>query len=158
MIECYRIVQKHLAKRAFDGEGARLYGGRWNSKGTRMIYTSSSLALASMELLIHLESSDVLAGRYCYMKVLLPNEFCQKMPGSSLPKKWHEDPPPAATQALGDRWIQGQTSLALQVPSALVPAEGNLLINPAHPDFSSLKISPARSFAFSPRLIKRLLP
>ena len=157
MIRAWRIVQKSLAATAFDGQGARRFGGRWNSRGRGMIYTSGSLALAAMEVLAHLESTRVLSRRYCFIQVDIPEEVCMTLPARRLRKGWDADPSPDAARETGDAWLDALESAVLAVPSALVRQELNYLLNPAHPDFRKIKVRRAQPFAFSPRLIKEKL-
>ena len=154
MITCYRVTQKKHAATAFDGEGARLYGGRWNNPGCALVYTAGSLSLATLELLVHLESYQILRQRYCYMAVELPEELCTPWPLARLPPGWHVDPPLAATRQIGDGWTRTGTSAALAVPSALIRSEANYLLNPRHADFPRLTIHAPEDFMFDPRLVK----
>ena len=134
-ISIYRIVKKKWAANAFDGEGARLYGGRWNSKGLSCIYTTSSESLALLEMLVHIQD-EALSNHYSLFKLKLPEN--QIMVLNHLPENWREHPAPKETAEIGDQWLTGNSSLALRVPSVVVPREYNYLINPKHPDFSKL--------------------
>ena len=154
MITCYRVTQKKYAATAFDGEGARLYGGRWNNKGSALVYTAGSLSLATLELLVHLESYQILRQRYCYLKVELAETLCVDLPPARLPPGWNVDPPLAATKQIGDEWIKVGASAALAVPSALIGSEANYLLNPHHPDFAKLTVHAPEDFVFDPRLVK----
>lgn len=156
MRECFRIVQKTVADQAFSGEGARLWGGRWNSKGQRMVYTSSSLALASLEVLVHLESEAAFRRLYGFAKARFPEELCETLAPAVLPEDWHVAPPPSWTSAYGDEWLRSARSVVLKVPSALIPEESNYLLNPEHRDFHRIVIEPVRTFAFPRRLLKYL--
>ena len=146
-------MQKKHAATAFNGEGARLFGGRWNGKGTPMVYTASTLSLAALEMLVHLESDQILQAYLC-----IPIEFgaalCQTLAQADLPTDWHVDPIPASTQDLGNRWVISAASVVLAVPSVLVPVEHNFLLNPQHPEFSKIKIGAAEVFHYDPRLLK----
>ena len=155
ILTSYRLVQRQLVKNAFDGEGARKYGGRWNPQGVRVVYTASSLSLAALELLAHLESRAVLEHRYAFIAAQFSSSLCLKLEDfARLPPKWFQDPPPRAVTSLGARWVREQSSAILSVPSSIVPAERNYLLNPAHPDFRQITLAPAKVFAFDPRLIK----
>ena len=149
----WRILKEKYAATAFDGEGARLHGGRWNSRGTRMVYTSGSQALAALESLVHL--NPPVAFRYAAIPVDFDESLLETLAKSALPKDWTEEPPPPSTQAIGDRWVKEARSAVLQVPSLLIPAEPNFLLNPAHPDFRKLKIGKPTAFSFDPRLLGR---
>ena len=149
----WRIVQAHVVDSAFTGEGAHRYGGRWNSKGYAGIYTSSSISLAILEVLVHIQIYDILE-EYVY----IPVEFDQKLSLAwnldDLPDNWNRDPSPQAAKQLGDFWVESRQSVILEVPSAIVPTEKNYLINPAHPDFGKLKIGKPTKFGFDTRLLK----
>lgn len=152
MILAYRICQRRLARKAFDGEGERLYGGRWNSPGTRLVYVSSSAALAQLEMLVHLESDEILSARYVLIPVRIPPRCVRTVTADELPRNWRSLVAPRSTRRLGDEWVEAASSVALRVPSAIVPQEWNYLINPAHPDFRRLEIGKAESLSFDKRL------
>jgi RES domain-containing protein len=130
----YCLVKNRYAEAAFSGEGARLYGGRWNSRGRRVIYTADSIALAALELLIHLQSEPVLAA-YRLFRLDLAADQIMYLATTDLPDDWQHEPAPPATARIGDEWLDRGLSLALQVPSVIVPEERNFLLNPAHPDY-----------------------
>lgn len=148
----FRIVQARYAATAFDGDGARLNGGRWNSLGTSMIYTASSLSLATLEMLVHTENIAVIYGRYVVIPVEFDNALIQRMDRKALPALWNTPQPVAETQLLGDRWINSRTSAVLEVPSAVTEDEVNYLLNPAHPHFSKIVVGEAVAFNPDPRL------
>ena len=153
IVTAWRITKRKHARNAFSGEGAREFGGRWNNLGTAIVYTAQSQSLAALEMLVHLDSSDLLE-RY----VLIPVDFDQSMirlvEFSTLPKNWRADPPPAQLRSIGDDWILGGNSAVLQVPSVLVPGESNFLLNPGHQDFAKVRIGKPLAFRFDPRLGK----
>lgn len=151
MLSVWRITSKKFTKTAFSGEGARLYGGRWNTPGTPLIYTAESKSLAVLEILIHLESPDLLR-KFVLFEVTIEDSLVTPLDPASLPKNWRQDPPPPDAQKLGDEWASSARSPVLQVPSAIVTGEFNYLLNPRHADFSKLKIGPPQSFLLDPRL------
>jgi len=142
----YRIVQARYAATAFDGEGARLNGGRWNSVGTSMIYTSSSLSLATLEMLVHTEDISVIYGRYVVIPVAFDASLVQQIEAEALPAGWNAPQLIAETQLLGDKWIAGKSSAVLEVPSAVTENEANYLLNPAHSDFARISIGAILEF------------
>ncbi len=148
----YRITQGKYAKTAFDGEGARLYGGRWNSVGTPIVYVASSLSLATLELLVHLEDYALLEDRYVSIPVSFSERWVEEIAMESLPPGWNRPSLDTPAQELGDRWIAEARSMALRVPSAVTPGEHNYLLNPRHPDFAKVTIGDATPFALDPRL------
>lgn len=153
LIIAWRLVKPRHAAVAFDGGGARLHGGRWNSPGTRVAYASDSIALAALEVLAHLQSTKVLQA-YALMSVRFPEESVEILDAALLPPSWRRFPSPVENQAIGDRWVAEQRSLILRVPSAIVPAAANFLINPSHPAFGTVVVGRPERFAFDPRLLK----
>jgi RES domain-containing protein len=147
----WRIVQRRFAKFAFSGEGARRFGGRWNSPGHRAIYTAQSQSLAALEMLVHL-ASELLLQNYLAIPVTIPDRLIQRLPSSALPKNWRTYPAPPSTRAIGDAWLIAATSPVLQLPSVVIPSESNFLLNPAHPHFPKLRIGKSIRFQFDPRL------
>ena len=150
-ITAWRIVKQKNEKSAFSGEGARLYGGRWNSPGTALVYTAQSQSLAALEMLVHLDSADLL-GEYVFFDVVIDEAMIAVVDVSSLPKNWRAEPAPSKLQAIGSAWVAGGTSVALRVPSSLIPAESNYLLNSKHADFAKLQIGKAVPFRYDPRL------
>jgi RES domain-containing protein len=151
LLTAWRLVKSRHAGTAFDGEGARLYGGRWNSPGTRVAYASDSIALAALEVLVHLQSA---AGLQSYMlaTIRFPEGAVEALEQRALSKHWRRFPSPPENQALGDRWAAEGRSLVLRVPSAIIPFSSNFLINPEHADFRLIVVEPAQPFALDPRL------
>ena len=145
MLSVWRITSRKFTKSAFKGEGARLYGGRWNTPGTSLIYTAESKSLAVLEILVHLDSPDLLR-KYVLFEVKMEDSLVTHLDPASLPKDWRQDPPPAAAQNIGNEWASSARSAVLRVPSAIVTGEFNFLLNPRHPDFSKLKIDQPQLF------------
>ena len=148
----WRLVKTKYASTAFDGEGARLHGARWNSPGTRVAYASSNSALAVLEVLVHMTGGGILPA-YSLLTATLPDALVEALADSALPKHWTSSPVPPALQAIGDAWARSGRSLALRVPSALVPGSHNILINPEHADFAKFAVESSQPFGFDPRLI-----
>jgi RES domain-containing protein len=145
-------VQRPYAAKAFTGEGARIAGGRWNSPGMAVVYTASSASLAILEMLVHLQSQELLK-RYVLVEVTFAEALVTVVEPRSLGKTWRKSPPPAAAQRVGDDWLAGTGSAVLRVPSVIVPAEYNYLLNPAHPDFGKITVGPKQPVQLDPRLI-----
>lgn len=144
----YRMAHASHA-RDLSGDGARLYGGRWNNKGTAMIYTAESRSLAAFEALVHMSLPDLLIGRKI-VSIGIPKSIVPKIiDPSSLSKDWYKNPPPFALADLGTAWAVSMESLLLQVPSAVVQQEYNILINPLHPDMKFVKIVDVENFNLS---------
>ena len=153
MIRAWRLVKSRYAAAAFDGEGARLNGGRWNSPGTLVAYACDSVALATLEVLAHLQSTAVLAS-YSLASVQFPIDLLEQVEVSALPARWRRYPASPELQAIGDRWVKDLRSAALRVPSAIIPSAHNYLLNPVHADFARVKIDPPQPFDIDPRLLK----
>jgi RES domain-containing protein len=148
----WRIAKSRYAAAAFDGEGARLYGGRWNSPGTRMVYTSSTISLAVLEVLVHLQEARLLSS-YTLISVGFDDALVERLDRSMLPDGWRTYPASSELQRIGDEWVRSRRSAVLEVPSAIVERESNYLLNPAHPDFSSIVIGEPEPFTFDERLL-----
>lgn len=135
---------------AFGGEGARRYGGRWNPRGVPVAYAAGSRSLALLEVLVHLGAASLLE-RY----LLIPARFEENLVETldDPPEGWREHPAPHATQAVGKRWVEEQRSPVLRVPSVIVPAEPNYVLNPRHPAFSEVEIGPPETLDTLPRLV-----
>lgn len=150
-IRAYRILKREFVSAAFSGEGARLYGGRWNSPGVAVVYTSGLLSLAILEWRAHLTQWPAPP------HVLIEIEFDASLVWSppKLPSHWRRYPSSKANAAVGDNWVRSGRSAVLRVPSATVPpghVEYNYLLNPAHPDFGKIKIGKPSIFKADPRV------
>ena len=128
-----------------------VHGGRWNSPGAAVVYTSQSLSLAALEMLVHLEPEHLLES-YRAIAVTFDEELARTLTREQLPRNWRSDRPPPRLQAVGNEWVKNNTSAVLRVPSVIIPEESNFLLNPAHPDFHRLTIGKPRRFQFDPRL------
>ena len=144
----YRLVKRKWLQAAFDGEGARLYGGRGNSKGKACVYLASAESLAMLEVMVHLEDNQLLK-EYALLEVTFPEEVLMQLPEDVLPADWRAEPAPPSTAEIGDDWLEGRSSLALAVPSVVAPREMNYLLNPEHPDFQAM-VDSAKEVDFSP--------
>ena len=158
IIRAFRIVKTRRADTAFDGEGARRAGGRWNGRGTRVVYLAKTISLAALEILVHLDDAGLRAS-YSFIPISFP-AACVLMPGKNgvapLSEEWAETPAPLDCARYGDDWVKSGASLVLRIPSVIVPWESNFLLNPAHPDLNKAKIGEPQSFDFDPRLIQTM--
>ena len=147
----YRLIRAPWVSQALTGEGARRYGSRWNPKGVPMVYTASTLSLAALETLVHfaIETSPL---DYVALTICVPDDAVERVVDKQLPPDWHTTPAPAACQELGARWAARARSLGLAVPSAVVPSENNILLNPLHPDFAKVTLEKQEPFLFDSRL------
>lgn len=151
MAVAWRIVRTKYADSAFTGEGAAKFGGRWNSRGTRLIYTSSTLSLAALETLVHINPMVEL--KYVAIRLEFDDKLAEHLKPKDLPGYWKAEPPGRESQLLGDAWAKSLRSAVLQVPSILVSSETNYLLNPIHSDFKKIKFAKPEPFAFDPRLL-----
>jgi RES domain-containing protein len=150
-VRVWRITRQPYAR--LDGEGARLNGGRWNREGVPVVYTSATLSLAALEYLVHVDVEDVPAD-LCAMRVELPADAAiEVVDPERLPEGWRsvEEHPECVWR--GEEWARRGESLALQVPSAVIPTESNYLLNPRHPDMARVRLVNLETFAFDRRLL-----
>jgi RES domain-containing protein len=154
----WRIDKEKWAADSFSGAGAAVDGGRWNSTGIRVVYTSSSLALAAYEKYVHLPKPVSPKSHFVRFKLEFDDTLVSRLEDANLPAGWKVFPPPKSTQALGDAWIGAGSTVVLAVPSALIHEEINFLLNPAHPDFSKITILPKQTFAFADRIARFVDP
>ena len=150
----WRICRKRYAAEAASGEGARLFGGRWNSRGVRVVYASTSLALAAVETFVNLEPNARPADLVS-IEGYLPDEIpIHKLDLSALPPhNWYRTRD-QSLQHLGDDWVREAKSAALMVPSAAILGEWNVLLNPAHSDFSKVRFLNPTPFLFDLRMFR----
>lgn len=142
-----------LPKYAGDisGNGAKLYGGRWNEKGTAIVYFGSSRAMAMMELLVHLRPDD-LHRQYAIASFEVPDDKIYKVALEQLPKSWQSEEQKAYLRKIGKRFVEEGKHLLMQVPSVLVEEEFNYLLNPLHADVRKVQMVSQRLFSFDNRL------
>ena len=152
MLSVWRITTAAFARSAFSGEGARLYGGRWNPKGVPMVYTAANQSLAMLEMLVQ---DQPLRARYVMIEARIPNEVeIDRVRIDDLPSDWRDIGARAKLQAIGAEWARKQSAAVLAVPSAIVPAESNYLLNPLHPDFKRIKVGSPSTVETDLRFIK----
>jgi RES domain-containing protein len=158
MVRIWRIATDTPNYTADDlsGEGAKRTGGRWNRKGTAMIYASSSIALACLETLVHFNAGGLPLNRYVVC-IEIPDKIWALTARVDAtvggPRVgWDAIPEGRVSLDIGEEWITSQASAVLQIPSVIVPEESNFLINPRHSDSASLKATKIRRFQYDPRL------
>jgi RES domain-containing protein len=156
MVRVWRIVTARFADTAFSGEGARRYGGRWNRKGVPLVYTAGSQSLAMLEILVQ---DEPLRARYMMIPAEIPADLpVVRMGPEQLPDDWRDPAALETLRSLGAHWVAGMTSAVLAVPSAVVPAETNYLLNPRHPDFARIEIGEPEVLVTDLRLRKIKVP
>ena len=147
----WRVVKQEFAGNAFDGEGARLFGGRWHSSGRAVVYTSASTSLGVLEQLVHAEKG--LLPFYVTIPVTFNADLVEMIDPVILPTSWRSSPPPYELQRIGDEWFDSMRSCILEVPSVIVPHESNFILNPNHPDFASIQIGEPIDLDIDQRLV-----
>ncbi len=152
MISAFRLCKTRHVATAMTGEGARLAGGRWNSPELAVVYSSSSLSLATLEVLVHLEDPEVFAKLFSWLRLEIPEKLVEETKISKLSADWCSPEAGAAPRAFGDAWLKSLRSAVLAVPSGVTPGEWNFLINPAHPKFLEIRVGPATAFEPDSRL------
>jgi RES domain-containing protein len=151
-MEVYRIAKSSFST-DLTGLGSRLYGGRWNRKGTGIIYTSESRALASLEFLVHVPLS-LAPPDLMIISIDIPRGLSiEHVSLTDLPANWGSSPAPAALAEFGSTWAKSRRSLLLRVPSAIIDKEFNILINPSHPDIGEITINKIEGYAIDSRLL-----
>lgn len=150
----YRL-SKSKYSRDISGKGAEKAGGRWNSRGTAVLYTGESRALCMAEIAVHVPLGNV-PTEYELVTIEIPDTASiQTVVTNELPSDWYASPPTGATQAIGDQWVRAGNYLILKVPSVIVQGDSNYLLNPIHSDFSQVKCLSIEPFGFDERLFKR---
>jgi RES domain-containing protein len=148
----WRLCKAKHAATAFSGIGARISGGRWNPKGLAIVYTTDTPALALLEILVHVDADD-LPPRLVLIPADIPDDLPRTLwKESSLPREWRRFPHPASTRTRGARWARAARTAVLVVPSAVVPGQNNIVLNPGHPDFRRIRIGRAVPFRLDLRL------
>ena len=139
---------------ALDGEGPRLFGSRWTPRGLPAVFASATLSLAALERFVHtdpdLEPTDLVAVEI----EIKANIRIESVADSGFPSNWREYPAPVELTSIGERWLREAKTVALLVPSVVVPRERNFIINPEHGDFDKLTVAAPEPFSFDPRMWK----
>lgn len=152
MITAWRIVDARYADDVFSGEGARLHGARWHKRGHRVIYTSSSISLATLELIVNTPRARLLSD-FVISSCTFPEVLVEDVDEAQLPTEWRDFPRLVAVQDLGMTWLTRASSAVLSVPSAVTPEERNYLLNPEHEHFRSVQAGASRPFTLDLRLL-----
>lgn len=149
----WRICRRQYAAEAASGEGARLYGGRWNSRGVRVVYASASLALAAMETFVNLEPNLQPKDLVSVAGEIPDGLEIGTLALQALPADWRKRRD-EALRRFGNEWIRFGQSVALRVPSAAIRGEWNVLLNPAHSDFAKVRFGEPEPFEFDARMFR----
>jgi RES domain-containing protein len=149
----WRICRRRYAAEAASGEGAYRYGGRWNSRGVRVVYASTSLALAAIETFVNLEPR-LLPEDLVSIEGEIPEVLeIERLSLEALRPRWQRSRDESLAR-LGNEWIRAGKAVALLVPAATILGEWNVLLNPAHAQFSKVKFDPPRPFEFDARMFR----
>jgi RES domain-containing protein len=145
-------LSKSKYSRDLSGRGAEMTGGRWNSRGTPMLYTSQSRALCTTEIAVHIPLG-IVPKDYEMISIEIPDSIkIAVLKTSELPEGWNSIPHWNATQLIGDAFIREGKSLVLKVPSVVVPGDFNFLINPLHRNIAKITVISTELFTFDERL------
>lgn len=148
----WRICRKAFASDALSGRGGLFVAGRWHSKGHQVVYASSSLALAALELLVHADRTELPAD-LIQVEIGVPDDVrIDRIERVELPRNWRDYPAAEALQRIGNQWLAGMATAALQLPSAVIPEECNYLLNPLHADAQKIAVIQSAKFLYDPRL------
>jgi RES domain-containing protein len=148
-VNAWRVVKARHQDTAFDGEGARRYGGRFNAPDQRAVYASEHLSLAALETLVH---TGVQERQLAYVKleIEIPDSIVREVPHGGLPDSWDSEPLSPETQRWGEAYLAQYG--VLRVPSVIIPEEFNIVINPEHDAASFLEVGDPQAFHWDPRL------
>lgn len=149
----WRLVHERHVDRAFSGEGAEQYGGRFNSKGRKVVYTAGSLSLAMLELLVQANRRKRLSNHFC-IPATIAHSHVEPRSLQEMPAGWDARPYKQVSQEFGDKWLSERESLVLAVPSVVVPQEYNYLINPEHEASDEIELGEPFPASFDRRLIE----
>lgn len=149
-------ISKFKRARDLSGFGASLKGQRWNRRGTSLLYTASHRSLALLEVLVHI-GEYYPEDDYAIITLDIPDNQIASFDTSILPKDWAKIFDAGVLASFTDHWLKTEQSIALGVPSAIVPQEINYLINPLHPDFQDVKIKNIEKFTFDERFFKDVI-
>jgi RES domain-containing protein len=155
LITAWRITKTTDIRRAFSGEGSRLYGGRWNSEGIAVVYAAATRSLVMLEILVHMRNTQQTVSQVPYMlfSTSFDERLLEELPPSSLPTDWDLEPPTDSTKSIGDAWVSAASNPVLTVPSVLVPEERTYILNPGHDLFAQIQLGSPVPCKFDPRLI-----
>jgi len=149
----YRLAKENY-KTDLSGKGAELYGGRWNSKGTSVVYCCDSIALCNVEVAVRIPLGIIPSG-YFLIHIELPKKTSIALIKKKLPHDWNSFPHSHSTQMIGDKFVKSNLNLCLKVPSAAVQGNFNFLLNPSHPEMKKVKIIKTEPYSFDKRLFVR---
>jgi RES domain-containing protein len=155
-LRIYRIVHRKYAADPYSGKGGLHAASRWASRGRRVSYASESLALAAVEKIAGAGHLNRL-GEMVYVAADLDRQAVRTLSREERPAGWDEQPPSLASREVGDEWLSQRASVALRVPSVVLPEGWNYVLNPAHADFgTALSIHEPQQLRLDPRVLEQL--
>lgn len=148
----WRICAERYATE-LTGRGGLLASGRWHTEGHAVVYASASLALATLETLVHVDK-DLMPAGLAQVEIDVPDDLgVLPVEVAALPKDWRDHPGPPRLQQIGDEWLEKVSTPVFQVPSAVIPTEANYLLNPRHPDLARIRVASVAAFSYDERLL-----
>jgi RES domain-containing protein len=153
-VQVWRICKAIYSNRAVSGDGGLKVAGRWHFKGHRVVYTSQSLSLATVELWVHVDPEEPLTSYVAVAADIPVNLSIHRFEEAQLPSAWRDDPSPNELRELGTAWLLSKATPVACVPSAATPGEYNYLLNPEHPEFNQISINNPIPFVFDHRMWK----
>jgi RES domain-containing protein len=148
----WRLCRREHSRDPFGGRGGLYVAGRWHPRGRRVVYASSTLSLAALEILGHVDK-DLVPPDLVSLEVEIPEILeIERIDPTALPADWRTYPAPPALQSLGAEWIDRGEAAVLEVPSAVIPQESNYLLNPSHAGAGRIRAVRTEEFFFDPRL------
>lgn len=151
MTRVWRLCKERYAETAFDGEGIRRVGGRWNLRGRPVVYTSENLSLAALELLVHLDVVEAPPNVVAIPADVPDTLAVETLAVADVPDDWRRTPGHPELKKLGDTWLHSEPTAVMRVPSVVVPGESNDLINPEHAEFAAIEVGDPHGFDFDER-------
>ncbi len=147
----YRITGKKYSD-DLSGTGAAMYGGRWNKKGTPVLYTGESKEIALLETIVH--TPPMIFPKLDIITLEIPDNSITTIEENMLPPNWTTYPAPTVLSEIGEDWIIESKTIALKVPSCIIHSAYNIVLNCRHKQFYKVKLIDKRNFKFDSRLIK----
>jgi len=148
----WKIARKEYAGAVLSGQGGMYSSGRWHEKGTLIVYTSSTLSLAILEVFVHLgpEGHKI---EHIRVQIEIPDKIkIDSIPPSEIPPDWNMSAAPWSTKNYGTQWIRSMSAAVLKTPSVISPGEFNYILNPTHPEFHKIKIINTEAHYFDGRM------
>lgn len=146
----YRIAERRHAA-DITGAGAAIYGGRWNRKGTPVLYTGETPAIALLELVVH--TPPMLVPDLDILYIEIPDDSITALDIADLPENWMNYPAPTILSELAAQWVKAGNTISLKVPSCIIHSSHNYILNCSHPQYTTrIKVIEHKGFRFDPRL------